>query len=104
MCLGVLDDGILEELEKEYTILRQPLIEYLYFLWKDQKTSMDILETLKHHLMQLGSKMGKRNPFAANLDYLFKIADASLAELNGGNGRYRFAKKLSVHEPEQDKS
>lgn len=96
MCLGVLDDGILEELEKEYTILRQPLIEYLYFLWKDQKTSMDILETLKHHLMQLGSKMGKRNPFAANLDYLFKIADASLAELNGGNGRYRFAKAVDA--------
>ena len=96
MCLGVLDDGILEELEKEYTVLRQPLIEYLYFLWKDQKTSMDILETLKHHLMQLGNKMGERNPFATNLDHLFKIADASLAELNGGNGRYRFAKAVDA--------
>ena len=96
MCLGVLDDGILEELEKEYTVLRQPLMEYLHFLWKDQKEDLDILEALKRHMMQLGDRMGERNPFAAELEHLFRTADESLAELNGGNGRYRFAKAVDA--------
>lgn len=96
MCLGVMDDGILEELEKEYTVLRQPLMEYLYFLWKDQKEDLDILEALKRHMMQLGDRMGERNPFAADPQHLFQTADESLSELNGGNGRYRFAKAVDA--------
>lgn len=96
MCLTVLDDGILEELEKDNIVLRQPLMEYLYFLWSDQKTGIKHMEMLKQRMKQLGSGMGERNPFAVNMKHLFEIADDSLAELNGGNGRYRFAKAVDA--------
>ena len=111
MCLSVLNDGILDELEKEYTILRAPLIEYLYFLWKEngcgekkgmllaghtQALTMEIIETIESHMKKIGALLGKRNSFSADIQSLSDTADMYLRDFAGGNGRYRFAKTLEL--------
>lgn len=111
MCLSVLNDGILDELEKEYTILRAPLIEYLYFLWKEngcgekkgkllaghtQVLTMEIIETIESHMKTIGALLGKRNSFSTDIQSLSDTADQYLRDFAGGNGRYRFAKTLEL--------
>lgn len=111
MCLSVLNDGILDELEKEYTILRAPLIEYLYFLWKEngcgekkgkllaghpQVLTMEIIETIESHMKTIGALLGKRNSFSYDIQSLSDTADMYLRDFAGGNGRYRFAKTLEL--------
>ena len=111
MCLSVLNDGILEELEKEYTILRAPLIEYLYFLWREnrcgekkgkmlaghkQAPSKEIMETIGLHMKTIGTLLGKQNSFSYDIQSLSDTADMYLRDFAGGNGRYRFAKTLEL--------
>lgn len=111
MCLSVLNDGVLDELEKEYTILRAPLIEYLYFLWKEngcgekkgkmlaghkQAPSSEIMETIGLHMKTIGALLGKRNSFSTDIQSLSDTADMYLRDFAGGNGRYRFAKTLEL--------
>lgn len=111
MCLSVLNDGILDELEKEYTILRAPLIEYLYFLWKEngcgekkgkllaghkQAPSKEIMETIGLHMKTIGTLLGKQNSFSADIQSLSDTTDMYLRDFAGGNGRYRFAKTLEL--------
>lgn len=111
MCLSVLNDGILDELEKEYTILRAPLIEYLYFLWREnrcgekkgkmlaghkQAPSKEIMETIGLHMKTIGNLLGKRNSFSTDIQSLSDTADQYLRDFAGGNGRYRFAKTLEL--------
>ena len=111
MCLSVLNDGVLDELEKEYTILRAPLIEYLYFLWKEngcgekkgkmlaghkQAPSSEIMETIGLHMKTIGALLGKRNSFSTDIQSLSDTADQYLRDFAGGNGRYRFAKTLEL--------
>lgn len=111
MCLSVLNDGILEELEKEYTILRAPLIEYLYFLWREnrcgekkgkmlaghkQAPSKEIMETIGLHMKTIGTLFGKQNSFSYDIQSLSDTADMYLRDFAGGNGRYRFAKTLEL--------
>lgn len=111
MCLSVLNDGILEELEKEYTILRAPLIEYLYFLWREnrcgekkgkmlaghkQAPSKEIMETIGLHMKTIGTLLGKQNSFSYDIQSLSDTADMYLCDFAGGNGRYRFAKTLEL--------
>lgn len=111
MCLSVLNDGILDELEKEYTILRAPLIEYLYFLWREnrcgekkgkmlaghkQAPSKEIMETIGLHMKTIGTLLGKQNSFSYDIQSLSDTADMYLRDFAGGNGRYRFAKTLEL--------
>lgn len=111
MCLSVLNDGVLDELEKEYTILRAPLIEYLYFLWREnrcgekkgkmlaghkQAPSKEIMETIGLHMKTIGTLLGKQNSFSADIQSLSDTADMYLRDFAGGNGRYRFAKTLEL--------
>ena len=111
MCLSVLNDGILDELEKEYTILHAPLIEYLYFLWREnrcgekkgkmlaghkQAPSKEIMETIGLHMKTIGTLLGKQNSFSADIQSLSDTADMYLRDFAGGNGRYRFAKTLEL--------
>ena len=111
MCLSVLNDGILDELEKEYTILRAPLIEYLYFLWREnrcgekkgkmlaghkQAPSKEIMETIGLHMKTIGTLLGKQNSFSADIQSLSDTADQYLCDFAGGNGHYRFAKTLEL--------
>ncbi len=111
MCLSVLNDGILDELENEYTILRAPLVEYLYFLWKEngcgekkgkmltghtQALTMEIMETIESHMKTIGNLLGRHNAFSDDIQGLSDTADAYLSDFAGGNGRYRFAKTLEL--------
>ncbi len=111
MCLSVLNDGILDELEKEYTILRAPLLEYLYFLWKEngcgekkektfighaQVQQTEFMETIESHMKTIGTLLGKRNSFSSDIQSLSDTADEYLRDFAGGNGRYRFAKTLEL--------
>lgn len=111
MCLSVLNDEILVALEKEYTILRAPLIEYLYFLWKEngcgekkgkslaghpQALTTEIMETIESHMKTIGTLLGRHNAFSTDIQSLSDTADEYLRDFAGGNGRYRFAKTLEL--------
>ena len=109
MCLSVLNDGILDELENEYTISRAPLIEYLYFLWKEngcsekkgksghtQALTMEMMETIESHMKTIGNLLGQHNAFSDDIQSLSDTADVYLRDFAGGNGRYRFAKTLEL--------
>lgn len=94
MCLTDLDSGVLESLEKEgETILRQPLSEYLWFLWADcGDNDPTVLEPLKKEMATLHSLLGPRSPFSPDPEKLMAYADRYVRVLCGGNGRYRYAK------------
>lgn len=100
MCLTSLDEGVLEWLENDgETILRAPLSEYLWFLWNDcpgNQGAERFLKTLKIHMQELGKALQDRSPFEQDPQELFALADGSLKDYSGGNGRYRFAKTLNM--------
>ena len=98
MSLTVLDSGILEGLEQDgETILRQPLSEYFWFLWKDCGDN-PTWESERYAILmtQIGSSLGARSAFSAEPDKLQGIADRSLRYFAGSNGRYRFAKTVDA--------
>ena len=96
MCLSVLNDGILDELENEYTILRAPLIEYFYFLWKENGCDDSKIAELERHIKMIGNLLERRNPFSSGDQELFSTADYYLPNFAGANGRFRFAKTVEL--------
>lgn len=94
LCLTDLDSGVLKTLEAEgETILRQPLSEYLWFLWADcGDNDSAILEPLREEMAELHALLGSRSPFSKDPEKLMAYADRYVRVLCGGNGRYRYAK------------
>lgn len=94
MCLTDLDSGILETLEAGGdTVFRQPLSEYLWFLWTDcGGNDPSALEPLARQMADLHRRLGARSPFSAHPEKLATFADRYVRVLCGGNGRYRYAK------------
>lgn len=94
MCLTDLDSGILETLEAGGdTVFRQPLSEYLWFLWTDcGGNDSAALEPLARQMADLHRRLGARSPFSAQPEKLATFADRYVRVLCGGNGRYRYAK------------
>lgn len=100
LCLTSLNEGALDALEQEgNTILRAPLSEYLWFLWRDNtedKNTLSHLEDFRQKMTSLGSALGERNSFSINAISLLTLADQHLPAFNGGNGRYRWAKVMEM--------
>ena len=97
MCLTSLNDGIVDILEQEGNmVLRAPLSESLYFLWKDNGVSDKKLELLRRKMSQISTALGSRSLFSSDVERLFDLADTYLPHFSGANGRYRYAKALDI--------
>ena len=101
LCLTELDNGVLAALEAEgEQVLRAPLSEALWFLWKDNldenKPSAGWLDQMQRQMQTLGNELGAHSAFAEDAETLFFIADSALPNFSGGNGRYRYAKAVEL--------
>lgn len=101
LCLTELDSGVLAALEAEgEQVLRAPLSEALWFLWKDNldenKPSAGWLDQMQRQMQTLGNELGAQSAFAEDAETLFLIADSALPNFSGGNGRYRYAKAVEL--------
>lgn len=101
LCLTELDNGVLAALEAEgEQVLRAPLSEALWFLWKDNldenKPSAGWLDQMQRQMQTLGNELGAHSAFAEDAETLFLIADSALPNFSGGNGRYRYAKAVEL--------
>ena len=97
LCLTDLDDGIPELLESEGdTVLRAPLSEYLWMLWKDNEQDAAWLRSVAARMQSLGAALGPRSPFAPDPEALLQTADRALPRFAGGVGRYRYAKACQM--------
>ena len=98
MCLTDLDSGVLSTLESEgETILRQPLAEYLWFLWSDCGDNGETdLAPYARLMRELHERLGPRSAFSAHPEKLAGLADRYVRILSGGNGRYRCAKAIGM--------
>ena len=101
LCLTELDSGVLAALEAEgEQVLRAPLSEELWFLWKDNldenKPSAGWLDQMQRQMQTLGNELGAHSAFAEDAETLFLIADSALPNFSGGNGRYRYAKAVEL--------
>ena len=101
LCLTELDSGVLAALEAEgEQVLRAPLSEALWFLWKDNldenKPSAGWLDQMQRQMQTLGNELGAHSAFAQDTAALFETADTILPHFAGGNGRYRYAKAVEL--------
>lgn len=97
LCIESLDDGILSSLQKDgYTLLRAPLTEYFYFLWKENENDEKKMNFLEEKMRRIGALLGSKNSFATDSSLLFEKADEVLPNFAGGNGRYRIAKAFDL--------
>ena len=98
MCMTSLDDGVLDLLENEgNTVLRAPLGEAMWFLWKDHMKvgkNSEKLDQLAVHMADLHRVLGQRSPFALDVRLLRQEANQELPRFAGGNGRYRWTKTV----------
>ena len=93
--LFALHDGMLDTLEQEHwQLLRAPLGEYLWYLWRDAGSALAGLWAKR--MASLGPLLGARNSFSPDLEALREEADRLLPGFAGANGRYRIAKALEL--------
>ena len=101
LCLTELDSGVLSTLEAEGSqLLRAPLSEALWFLWKDNmdanKPCAGWLEQMAQEMQTIGAELDTHSAFAQDTAALFETADTALPHFAGGNGRYRYAKAVEL--------
>lgn len=93
--LFALHDGVLDTLEQEnWYLLRAPLGEYLWFLWRDADSSLS--GHWAKRMADLGRLLGMRSIFSPDLEVLRGEANRLLPGFAGANGRYRIAKALEL--------
>ena len=92
--LFALHDGVLDTLEQErWQLLRAPLGEYLWFLWRDAGSALD--GSWAKRMADLGRLLGMQSIFSPDLEVLRGEANRLLPGFAGANGRYRIAKALA---------
>ena len=90
-----LHDGVPDTLEQEgWRLLRAPLSEYLWFLWRDAGSSA--CREWAGRVEVLGRLLGPRSSFSPELESLRSSADRLLPGFSGANGRHRLAKGLEL--------
>ena len=93
--LFTLHDGVPDTLEQEgWRLLRAPLSEYLWFLWRDAGSSA--CREWAGRVEVLGRLLGPRSSFSPELESLRSSADRLLPGFSGANGRHRLAKGLEL--------
>ena len=90
-----LHDGVPDTLEQEgWRLLRAPLSEYLWLLWRD--AGSQTCREWAGRIEALGRLLGPRSSFSPELESLRSSADRLLPGFAGANGRYRLAKGLEL--------
>ena len=90
-----LHDGVPDTLEQEgWRLLRAPLSEYLWLLWRD--AGSQTCREWAGRIEALGRLLGPRSSFSPELESLRSSADRLLPGFAGANGRYRLAKGVEL--------
>ena len=93
--LFTLHDGVPDTLEQEgWRLLRAPLSEYLWLLWRD--AGSQTCREWAGRIEALGRLLGPRSSFSPELESLRSSADRLLPGFAGANGRYRLVKGLEL--------
>ena len=100
-----LTNNKLKELKKTNTVIRQPLSEGLYVLWKDFSTKrnkknkeyINLLEEGKTLLKSIHLILGDDSLFNEDVDSIVRILEDKLPIYQGGAGRFRLGKLLTAH-------
>lgn len=100
LCETVLNDGVLEKLEKEgYLLQRAPVSEYLLYLWQEEKTVQKEYPKSLVHMQACLEKIGRTfadSSFTTDMNELHTAADKYMYQINGANIRYRYAKAIQM--------
>lgn len=99
-----LTNNKLKELKKDNIIIRQPLSEVLYVLWKDfsnkknktNKHYQKLLKECKKIISETNDKLEYYSPFNRNIDDITEVLEDKLPIYEGGTGRYRLGKLLTA--------
>ena len=100
-----LTNNKLKELKKTNTVIRQPLSEGLYVLWKDFSTKrnkknkeyINLLEEGKTLLKSIHLILGDDSLFNEDVDSIVRILEDKLPIYQGGAGRFRLGKLLTAN-------
>ncbi len=96
--MTTLDEGILESLEKDYDVLRNPIAEQMLFLWIDNKMDDTVSKKYITILEKLSELLKENSIYSSNFKELQEITNRELPMFSGGNGRYRYAKAIQMSE------
>ncbi len=96
--MTTLDEGILESLEKDYDVLRNPIAEQMLFLWIDNKMDDTVSKKYITILEKLSELLKENSIYSSNFKGLQEITNRELPMFSGGNGRYRYAKAIQMSE------
>ena len=99
-----LNNNLIKRLMNNYDIVKQPLAEELYMLYKDfsnkrnktNKQYLKLVDEAKKIINKVNLVLGVKSPFNKNIDSLNEILKDKLPNYAGGSGRYRFAKLLTT--------
>ena len=99
-----LTNNKLKELSKTNIIMRQPLSEVLYVLWKDFSNKRNkknikyvgLLEECKKMIKDIYLIIGNNSAFNEDIDSIEDILEDKLPIYQGGAGRYRLGKLLTA--------
>lgn len=100
-----LTNNKLEKLKENNTIIKQPLSEVLYVLWKDFSTKknkrnkkyINLLKEGKSLFEIINSILESESPFNKDIDFMLEKLEDKLPLYQGGAGRYRLGKLLTVN-------
>lgn len=100
-----LTNNKLEKSKENNTIIKQPLSEVLYVLWKDFSTKrnkrnkkyINLLKEGKSLLESINLILENESPFNKDIDSMLEKLEDKLPLYQGGAGRYRLGKLLTVN-------
>jgi predicted nucleotide-binding protein (sugar kinase/HSP70/actin superfamily) len=99
-----LNNNLIKKLMENYDVVKQPLAEELYMLYKDfgnkrnktNKQYTKLVDEAKKIINKTNLVLGEKSPFNKDIDSLNEILKDKLPQYAGGSGRYRFAKLLTA--------
>ena len=94
--ITTLDEGILEVLEDDYGVLRNPIAEQMLFLWTDNKMNEELSNRYISYIERINKIFKEDSPYSDDFKELQQIANRELPMFSGGNGRYRYAKAIQM--------
>ncbi|MFW2492021.1 acyl-CoA dehydratase activase [Clostridium chromiireducens] len=99
-----LNNNLIKRLINNYDVVKQPLAEELYMLYKDfsnkrnktNKQYLKFVDEARKIINKVNLVLGEKSPFNKDIDSLNEILKDKLPNYSGGSGRYRFAKLLTA--------
>lgn len=98
-----LNHGLIEKLEKEHYVMKQPLAEVLYVLWNDyghkrnkkNNQYIKLLKQVKVYFEIVNEILAEYSPYQRDMEEMMTNVNKVLPHYAGGAGRYRLAKLLT---------